>query len=218
MAYRRTERIQARLDATREQLVASTLYLLGAGGWAAVTVNAVAADAGVATGTVYRHVPTKDALCLEAFRRAAGRELDQVRAALHAPDEEPLDRLESGLRIFAGRALQRPRLAYALLSEPAGAAVEADRLAHRARHRDAFRDVLAEAVDTGDLAPHDPSLVAAVLVGSMGEALVGPLATVTPTADADRTSHQVDQLVAACLRALPHPRPGPDGTATKDAS
>lgn len=217
MAYRRTQRVQARLDATREQLVASTLRLLGTGGWAAVTVSAVAADAGVATGTVYRHVPNKDALCVEAFRRAAGRELGQVLAALRAPGDEPLDRLEAGLRTFARRALQRPRLAHALLSEPAGAAVEAERLAHRASHRDGFREVLAEAIDTGALAPHDPSLVAAVLVGSMGEVLVGPLATVTPAAGAPHTSRQVDELVAACLRALPRPRPGSDPTATEDA-
>ncbi len=211
MAYRRTERIQARLDATREQLVVSTLRLLATGGWAAVTVHAVAADAGVATGTVYRHVPAKDDLCVEAFRRAAGRELDHVLAALHAPDEPPLARLEAGLRTFAGRALQRPRVAYALLSEPAGTAVEAERLVHRAGHRDAFRDVLAEAMDDGTLLPHDAALVAAVLVGSMGEALVGPLATVT--ADAHQATHKVDQLVAACLRALPRPP-----TRTKDPS
>lgn len=215
MAYRRTDRIQARLDATREQLVVSTLRLVATGGWAAVTVHAVAADAGVATGTVYRHVPAKDALCLEAFRRAAGRELDHVLAALHVPGEPPLARLEVGLRTFAGRALQRPRLAYALLSEPAGATVEAERLVHRTGHRDAFRHVLAEAIDSGALLPHDPALVAAVLVGSMGEALIGPLATVT--ADADHAVQKVDELVAACLRALPRSPTGHTAR-TKDPS
>lgn len=193
--------------------MASTLRLLAGGGWSAVPVHAVAADAGVATGTVYRHVPTKDALCVEAFRRAAGRELDHVLTALHTPGEDPLVRLEAGLRTFAGRALRRPRLAHALLSEPAGTAVEAERLVHRAGHREGFRDALAAAIDSGALLPHDPSLVAAVLVGSMGEALVGPLATVIP--DADLATRKVDELVAACLRALP--RPDADVTsATKD--
>lgn len=214
MAYRRTERVQARLDATREQLVVSTLRLLAAGGWSAVSVQSVAADAGVATGTVYRHVPTKDALCVEAFRRAAGRELDHVLAALRTPGQAPLARLEAGLRTFARRALQRPRLAYALLSEPAGAAVEAERQVHRSGHRDGFRDVLMAAIEAGALAPHDPSLVAAVLVGAMGEALIGPLAAVAP--DPDHAHHEVDALVDACLRALPWPPAGtthpPKGT------
>lgn len=213
MAYRRTARVQTRLAATHEQLVASTLTLLARGGWSAVTVAAVAADAGVATGTVYRHVPTKDALCVEAFRRAAGRELERVQDALHAGGQPPLARLEAGLRTFASRALERPRLAHALLAEPGGAAVEAERLAHRASHRAAFRGVLEEAIAARALDPHDPALVAAVVVGAMGEALVGPLAAVTATTDR-ATSRQVDEVVAACLRALP--RPHADATTGHD--
>lgn len=199
MAYRRTAREQARLDAVRDRIVAAAVSLVRDEGWAAVSIAAVADRADVATGTVYRHVADKDALCAEAFRRAAGRELDVVLAAV-GEDGTPHDRIESGLRAFATRALAAPRLAHALLAEPAGTTIETERARHRAGHRAAFAGVLRDGIASGALPDHDVELAAAVLVGAMGEALVGPLAAVTAPA-----STQVDDLVAACLRSLPTP-------------
>ena len=46
------------------------------GGYASASVQAVAARAGVATGTVYRHFASKADLFAEVFRRASQRELD----------------------------------------------------------------------------------------------------------------------------------------------
>lgn len=199
MAYRRTAREQARLDAVRDRIVSAAVTLVGSGGWAAVSIAAVADHAGVATGTVYRHVADKDTLCAEAFRRAAGRELDVVLAAVGAPGDAH-DRVESGLRAFATRALAAPRLAHALLAEPAGPTIEAERARHRAGHRAAFASVLRDGIEAGSLPDHDVELAAAVLVGAMGEALVGPLAAVTASA-----SSPLDDLIAACLRSLPTP-------------
>lgn len=200
MVYRRTPREQARLDAVRGRIVAAAVDLIRRGGWAAVSVAAVAAEAGVATGTVYRHVADKDELCAEAFRSAAGQELAVVREAVDDAVDAPT-RIEAGLRAFASRALAAPRLARALLAEPAGAVVEAERIGHRAAHRDAFARALRDGVADGAFGAHDVEVVAAVLVGAMGEALVGPLAAI----DRRDTGAQVDDLVHACLRALPTP-------------
>lgn len=167
-------------------------------------MTAVADAAGVATGTVYRHVANKDELLSTVFRRAAGRELAQVESVA-ATAGPPLLRLERCLRTFGERALQSRRLAYALLAEPAGPAVEEERLVFRTGYRGVFRDLLVEAVEAGEVEPHDEALVAAVLTGAMGEALIGPLA---PLADeAVPADQRVGELVDACLRALP---PGPD--------
>ncbi|MFP4635429.1 MAG: helix-turn-helix domain-containing protein, partial [Nitriliruptoraceae bacterium] len=62
MAYRRTPQVQARLDATRDRIVAAAVQRIATGGWSALTVASVARDAQVATGTVYRHFDDKDAL------------------------------------------------------------------------------------------------------------------------------------------------------------
>lgn len=199
MVYRRTAREQARLDGVRDGIVDAAVALIGDGGWASVSIVAVASRAGVATGTVYRHVADKDELCAEAFRRAAGHELKVVRDAMGGPGEQAPVRVESGLRAFASRALAAPRLARALLAEPAGATIEHERGHHRAGHQQAFAGVLREGIAEGSLESHDVEVVAAVLVGAMGEALVGPLAVV----DDAGTGAQVDALVHACLRALP---------------
>ena len=199
MVYRRTAREQARLDGVRDRIVDAAVALIGDGGWASVSIVAVASRAGVATGTVYRHVADKDELCAEAFRRAAGHELEVVRHAMENPGEPAPGRVESGLRMFASRALAAPRLARALLAEPAGATIEQERAGHRAGHRQAFAQALGEGITEGSLGAHDVEVVAAVLVGAMGEALVGPLAVV----DHGAVDAQVDALVHACLRALP---------------
>ena len=204
MPYRRTPRIQARLDATRERIVAAAVTRLASGGWASVTVADVARDAQVATGTVYRHLDDKDALLAAAFRWAAGRELRHVADAA-AGSGSVLERLDAALRVFAERALRGRRLAYALLVEPAGAVVEAERLAYRRGYREVFAAVLADGVADGSLAEHDVEVVAAALVGASGEVLVGPLAPVAG-ADADPLGDpaaHVDALVATCLRAVP---------------
>jgi AcrR family transcriptional regulator len=202
MVYRRTERVASRLVAAREGILAAAERRVAAEGWSQLTVARVARDAGVAVGTVYRHVTDKDALCGEVFERAAARELDAVRAAAHA-ERRPLPACEAALRTFASRALRRPRLAYALLAEPAAPAIEEQRLRFRGGYRELFERLVVEAVREGELAPCDAATAAAVLVGAMGEGLVGPLAPAR-TAEGAHVP-VVDELIGCCLRALPPP-------------
>ena len=76
MAYRPTERTRARAAAARERIVLAALDQLAEGGYASTSMVAVARRAGVATGSVYRHFPSKGDLFAEAFRRASQREVD----------------------------------------------------------------------------------------------------------------------------------------------
>src|SRR2546423_11375908 len=75
MPYRPTERTEARKAETRERIVAAALDQLAEGGYASANVQAVAARAGVATGSVYRHFPSKGDLFAEGFRRASAHEM-----------------------------------------------------------------------------------------------------------------------------------------------
>ncbi len=72
MPYRRTPQIQARLDAQRAAIVSAAGELLAEEGYAACSVAAVAARAGVAAGTVYRHFDGKAELVAELFRVVVG--------------------------------------------------------------------------------------------------------------------------------------------------
>ena len=69
MPYRPTERTEARRLRAREAIVAAALAQVADGGYASAGVQAVAARAGVATGSVYRHFASKAELFAEVFRR-----------------------------------------------------------------------------------------------------------------------------------------------------
>jgi AcrR family transcriptional regulator len=181
--YRPTERTRARLAAARETIVAAALDQLAEGGYASASVVTIARRAGVATGTVYRHFPSKSDLFAEAFRRAAQAEVDELRA-MTGRGEPARHRLAAWVEAFVRRALAEPVRAYALIAEPVDPAVEVERLAFRRAYADLFGGALREGVGRGELAPHDSELVAAAIVGALAEALVGPLARRDKGADA----------------------------------
>src|SRR5215213_4121164 len=142
MPYRPTDRTRARLAAARERIVAAALAQLAEGGYASASVVAVARRAGVATGSVYRHFPSKGDLFAEVFRRASQRELAVV-AELAADDGRPVhEHIAAAAEAFARRALASPTRAYALLAEPVDPAVESERLAFRRGYRDVFAAAL----------------------------------------------------------------------------
>jgi AcrR family transcriptional regulator len=199
MPYRPTDRTEARRAATRERIVRAAHALIARGGYREAQVAAVAAGAGVATGSVYRHFPSKAELFAEVFRRASQREVDATRAAAQAAGGPASQRLAAAVETFARRALRGRRLAWALLAEPVDPAVEVERLAFRRAYAAGFVEVLRDGVAAGELAPQNVELTAAALVGALGEALVGPLSPVADETDADAL---VADLVTFCLRSV----------------
>jgi AcrR family transcriptional regulator len=201
MAYRPTERTEARKVATRERIVAAALEQVAEGGYAAASVQTVAARAGLAVGTIYRHFPSKAELFAEVFTRASQRELAVLVEVSSADGRGAAERVAAAVEAFCRRALAGPVLAFALLAEPVDPAVEAERLRLRRGYRDAFAAVLEDGVASGELRPHDVQTLAAVLVGGLGEALVGPLA-----AREGRGRHEalVTSLVQFSMNSLPH--------------
>src|SRR5438046_171941 len=132
--------------ATRERIVRAASDQLAEGGYASAGVQAVAARAGMATGTVYRHFPSKSELFAEVFRRASAREL-AVMADTAAHEELPArERIAIGAETFARRALAEPTRAYALLAEPVDPAVEAERLTFRRAYRDLFAATIEQGI------------------------------------------------------------------------
>ncbi|MPZ62938.1 MAG: TetR family transcriptional regulator [Propionibacteriales bacterium] len=198
MPYRRTPEIQARLDTRRAALVDAATGVLAEKGYAGCSVAAVAARAGVATGSVYRHFPGKAELVAELFRLVVGREVAAVEEASTRPGD-PAERVVAVVETFAGRALKAPRQAYALLAEPVDPPVEAERL----RFRRAFRDVVAarieEGIADGVLPPQDAGLTAAAVVGAAAELLTGPLTAESAESADDATVPALRQFT---LRAI----------------
>src|SRR5436305_6326191 len=164
-----------RRAATRDAIVAGTLSLVADGGWAAASMHDVARRAGVATGSLYRHFPSKGELLAEVFAEAAGRELAIVRDIASDEARPPLGRLAAAIEAFAHRANAAPVIAFALMAEPVDPAVEAARLTNKRAYRAVFAETLDAAVTAGDIPALDTGLAAAAIVGALQEALLGPL-------------------------------------------
>jgi AcrR family transcriptional regulator len=199
MAYRPTPRTEAARVAARERIVGAAHDLIAQGGYRDASVAAVAARAGVATGTVYRHFPSKAELFAEVFRRASQHEVDATLAGSGDASLPVADRVAGAAETFARRALRGRRLAWALLAEPVDPAVEVERLVFRRAYAAVFAAVLRDGIASGQLPDQDPELTAAAVVGALAEALVGPLSPVAPALDEDRL---VAGLVTFCQRSI----------------
>jgi AcrR family transcriptional regulator len=203
MPYRETAQTRARRDVVRERIVEAARDQVAEGGYASASVQAVARRARVATGSVYRHFPSKAELFSEVFRRASQRELDVVIAKTADKELPPSERVAAAAEAFARRALAAPTMAYALLAEPVDPAVEEERLRFRRGYRDAFRRALEDGIAAREFRDHDTEIAAAAIVGALGEALVGPL---SPASNGHGARRHHDALVANlvqfCLRGI----------------
>ncbi len=186
--------MQARLDAQRALIVQGATRVLSRDGFAGLSMAAVAAEAGIATGTVYKQFENKAELVAAVFETVVAREVEAVRAAVAQGDV--LQRVSAAVETFAGRALKNPKLAYVLLAEPVDAAVDAQRLEFRRAFAASFEAAIAHGVAEGRLPAQDTALGAAALVGAIGEVLVGPLAA------APHAETVIPELVAFAVRAL----------------
>ncbi|WP_433601285.1 TetR/AcrR family transcriptional regulator [Nocardia sp. CA-135953] len=194
MAYRRTPAVQARLDAKAGLIVQAATKVLSHAGYAGLSMAAVAAEAGVATGTVYKNFSGKADLVSAVFRKVVAHEVAAVVTA--SASGTAVERVTAAVETFAGRALKNPKLAYVLLVEPVDTVVDAERLRFRRAFADAFESAVAEGVSRGEVPAQDAKTSAAALVGAIGEVLVGPLA------DAPHSESVVPELISFALRAL----------------
>jgi AcrR family transcriptional regulator len=190
--YRATPRTEARRAEVRDRIVRAAFDLIRRGGYREASVAAVASGAGVATGTVYRHFPSKADLFAEVFRVASQHEVDAVARAA-AREATPPAQIAAAVETFARRALRGRRLAWALLAEPVDPAVEAERLVFRQAYARVFSSSLREGVLDGSLPAQDPDLTAAALVGAIGEVMT------RPSSDEEAL---VASLVRFCLRSI----------------
>ena len=140
MAYRRTERVIARLAARQEAIIAAARALAAESGMAAVQIVPVAERAGIAAGTVYRYFPSKDDLVAALVGATAEREIAAIRgAAAAAPG--PLSALAAAIMAFAA---QHAAGATARLGDARGSARRRRRrraLGVPARPRERVRDL-----------------------------------------------------------------------------
>ncbi len=201
MPYRPTEKTEARKAAMKKRVLDAALLLVAADGFNALTINAVAQQAGIATGAVYKHFASKAQLCAEVFRAATEKEVAVVRSSA-LREGLPAIRLLAAIQAFALRALRGRRLAYALIAEPVDVLVEAERLRYRHAYAEIFQLLVQEGIASGDFPEQIPAVSAAALVGIIAESLVGTLSWGMGTQPGIEQERLIRSIQAFCLRAV----------------
>lgn len=199
MAYRRSARMQARLDDNRQRIRDAARHIIAGGGFRHAQMAAVAEAAGLSTGSLYRYFPSKAELFIDVLGAAADHEI-RILESIGSAGGSVQDRLQAAVRSYAGRALEGPHLAHAFMVEPVDPELDSARQYHRKRVAAAYRAILDEGVASGAFPEQDTGLAAACLVGAMTEALSGPTAEAPATADERR--RLVESICRFCLRAV----------------
>lgn len=200
----------------RRALLKAARQIVREGGFRDLHMNAVAAAAGVAVGTIYRYFPSKAELCAELVATVSQRELD-VMTEIASADGPASERLRDAVQSFARRAYRSGRLAYAMIAEPVDPEVEDVRLGYRAAIGNVYKRLIEDGIADGSLHASDPDTASACLTGAFMEGTIGPL---TPGHEADPAEIEaaVAQIGAFCVngvRAPAHHRASADTTATE---
>lgn len=188
-----------RRAAARDGILAAAHRHLAEHGLASASVVAVAARAGVATGTLYRHFPSRSDLLAEVVGDALRGELALLDRAIEGL--APRAALSAWVRRSAERALRAPRLAHALLDEPAEPAVDAARLRARSAQEATLAALLKAGARSGAWPVAATDRQAAALLGALQAALVGPAAAARLGPRPDAVA-EVDALTALTLGAV----------------
>lgn len=203
MSYRPTEKTKARKISQHALLLSSALRIVSKRGFQALTIAALAEEAEVATGTVYKYFDSKAILCAEVFRIGTEKEVQQVQAAAF-PDinKNCKQRLTDAIYIFAQRAIEGHRLAYALIAEPVSPMIETERLIYRRSYAEIFTALIKEGIEKQEFCPQDAHISAAAIVGTLAETLAGPLAPHAPSQSESEQQVLVNNIQSFCLRAV----------------
>jgi AcrR family transcriptional regulator len=200
MVYRRSPLMQERLTANRAAIVQAARRLIAAGGFRDTSMTAVAKAAGLSTGALYRYFPSRSQLFVEVLTDAVAHEVAILRAIVERPGSA-LQRLRAAVTSFASRALAGPHLAYAFIAEPADQEVEAARLICRQQFSEVFKDLLRQGIAAGEFPAQAVDIGAAGIVGAFTEAVVRPVAPITPAARAAEGDKLVKAIAEFCVRA-----------------
>jgi AcrR family transcriptional regulator len=180
---------------TKELIARTALRLFVEKGIDGATIREIAAAAGIAEGTLYRHYPGKDALAWDLFSQnytAFARELQQIQAA-HQSLRAKLDAM---VRQFCAFFDDDPVLfSYLLLTQHEQLQKVTPEMPNPV---EVVREVLAAGMDRGEIPAGDPNVAAAMVLGIV---LQVAIFKIYQRLTQSLTS-LAEVLVAACWRVL----------------
>lgn len=192
--------MRARTSDKKTQILRAARSVVMDGGFQDLQMNAVAAAAGVAVGTIYRYFPSRADLCAAIVSTTSQREVD-VLSGIAVAEGGASHKMRDAVRTFAARAMRGRRLAYGLIFEPIDPEVESTRLKYRRAIARVFETILREGVGAGEFRDVDIEIAAACLVGAFMEGLIGSLAP-DVGADGARAGEIAEAIADICLAAV----------------
>lgn len=175
MVYRRGVAAQQRQERARDDVLRAARTIVASAGIDGLSMAAVAAEAGVAVGSLYRHFAGRSELVCAVVERTCRHELDILRQIASGPEPAPR-RLETAVATFSRRALSSGRVAPAVICEPTSKEPELLRRRIRAEMAAILGAIVADGVAEATLPPQDAMLTGTALVGAVSEAVVDRLA------------------------------------------
>jgi AcrR family transcriptional regulator len=187
---------QERTEATTVALVEAARDLFAKDGFAATSLDAVVAKAGVTKGALYHHFSGKRELFAAVFA-AEQENVNEVVAAAYAAHEDPWDAFAAGCRAFV-EACQAPGVQRIFLLD-AQPALGWERVREiESGTMEMMVRAIERAIDAERIAPRDARQLAHLLFGAICES-----AMMAARAPDQRTAlHQADAELAAVLAAL----------------
>jgi AcrR family transcriptional regulator len=210
MAYQATQKTEANKANKRQKIIEATQKRIRKAGFAGVSMANIAKEAGVATGTLYRYFPSKQALCTEVFRIYTDIEVRLIHSLATEPNQNPAQKLIAAIEVFSLRAIKSRHLAWSLIVEPLDPALEAERLHYRTSYAAIYTQLIEEGIEQHQFQPQVSSVSAAAIVGALAESLVGPLSVLAQHPDQNRntsnmtTEHEqlIQNITRFCLSAV----------------
>ena len=187
---------QAHLDARREDILGAARMLFLNRGFAGVTMQEIASEAGISTGAIYRYYSSKDELARAFFEQCAGGGPASLVRQM-APDAAPIERLHKILGAVRNMWIESSgehiigeiQTSLAAIRQPD----EVGPLVHSAREQlyEALIEIIEEGQRAGEIdTAFDPRALAITL-----NAFVVGIGVIAMEAGEERLEEQVDLMI-----------------------
>ena len=182
-------------EQTRAAVVEAAVSLFAANGYAATTIDAVAAEARVAKGGVYHHFANKAELFEAAFIAMEERLLARVMVAINdAVDMEQM--VISGIDVFLAECCEPDFLQIALLEAPAALGWARWKEIDERYFLGLLKSGLDDLASTGRYEIPHRDLTARVLLAALTEAGLAAATAARPKVEVKRARAVIGQLLA----------------------
>lgn len=188
-----------RREATRKSIVGAARKLFGKNGFAATSVDDLAAAASVAKGAVYHHFPTKEAVFEAVFEEASG-ELARHVASTARSARDALEAMVIGTSAYFEACAQRGMAQVVLRDGPAVLGWERWREIDERHFGQTIPSALKAAMAAGIINRQPVEPLSRLLIGAITEAAAACSASADPSAEGRRFATAMRTLLEGLRR------------------